>query len=160
MTDINIVKKDNMYVFLSTSRFKCLDVRNYLAPGLSYDGWYKANGYATEKLVFPYEWLDEYGKLIHVGSIAYEAFFSSLKGNPIITCDEYDKFLQEFSKRGYMTMMDWLRIYSLANVFPFIEALERTRNKYHPDKIDMLKDAVIIPVISLTYVFNRALKTK
>ena len=32
-------------------------------------------------------------------------------------------------------MMDWLRIYDLANVIPFIGALEKTRIKYHPDKI-------------------------
>ena len=76
MSDIDIAERDNTYVFLSTPRFKFLDVMNYLTPGLSYDGWCKANGCAIEKLVFPYEWLDDYDKLTHVGPVAYEAFYS------------------------------------------------------------------------------------
>ena len=56
--------------------------------------------------------------------------------------------------------MDWLKEYNLAYVIPFVEALEKTREQYYPDKIDMLKDAVSIPGISMTYVLNRALKMK
>ena len=47
-------------------------------------------------------------------------------------------------------MMDWLREYNLADVNPFVEALEKTRNQYYPDGIDMLKDADSIPGISMT----------
>ena len=54
-------------------------------------------------------------------------------------------------------MMDWLREYNLADVIPFVEALEKIREQYYPDKIDMLKDAVSIPGISVTYVLNKAL---
>ena len=56
-------------------------------------------------------------------------------------------------------MMDWLRIYNLANI-PFIEALDKTWKQYYPNEIDMLKDAVSIPGTSMTYVLNKALKTK
>ena len=48
MNDVTVAKKDNSYMFLMTSRFKLLDVKNYLAPGLSYDGKCKANGYVME----------------------------------------------------------------------------------------------------------------
>ena len=81
MSDIHIVKKDTTYVFLATPQFKFLDVRNYLASGLSYDGWCKADRCTTEKTVFLYKWLDNYSKLSHVGLVAYKAFHSSLKGN-------------------------------------------------------------------------------
>ena len=57
-------------------------------------------------------------------------------------------------------MMDWLRIYNLIDFIPFIEALEKTWKQYYPDKMDMLKDAVGIPGISITYVLDRALKMK
>ena len=56
MNDVTVTKKDkNSYMFLMTPRFKFLDVKNYLTPGLSYDSWCKANGCAVSKLVFPYE---------------------------------------------------------------------------------------------------------
>ena len=43
-------------------------------------------------------------------------------------------------------MMDWLKECNLADVIPFVEALEKTREQYYPDGIDMLKDAVSILV--------------
>ena len=59
-----------------------------------------------------------------------------------------------------MTVMDWLRIYSSADIIRFIEALEKIWKQYYPNKIDMLKDDVSIPCISMTYVLNKALYTK
>ena len=50
--------------------------------------------------------------------------------------------------------------YNLADVKPFIEALEKTREQYYPDEKDLLKDAVSIPGISMMYVLNEALKRK
>ena len=50
--------------------------------------------------------------------------------------------------------------YNLADVTPFIEALEKTREQYYPDEIDLLKDAVSIPGISMMYVLNEASKRK
>ena len=52
MSNFNALKKDNTYVSLVTLWFKFLDVRNYLAPGLSYDGWCKANGCTMKSLSF------------------------------------------------------------------------------------------------------------
>ena len=155
ISDVTVAKKDNSYMFLTTPKLKFLDVRNYLAPGLSYAGWCKANGCALEKLFFPYEWLDSYEKLNHLGPVPKEAFYSSLKGE--LSSQEYEEFVREFYARGCATMMDWLREYNLANVIPFIEALDKTRKQYYPDEIDMLKDAVSIPGISMTYVLNKAL---
>ena len=108
--DVTVAKKDNLYMFLATPMFKFLDVKNYLAPGLSYDSWCKANRCAVSKLVFPYEWLDDYNKLSHVGPVEYENFFSKLKGGYTITPSEYNEFIREFHSRGCVTMMDWLRV--------------------------------------------------
>ena len=157
ISDVTVAKKDNSYMFLTTPKLKFLDVRNYLAPGLSYAGWCKASGCALEKLFFPYEWLDSYEKLNHLGPVPKEAFYSSLKGKNPLSHQEYEEFVREFYARGCATMMDWLREYNLADVIPFIEALDKTRKQYYPDEIDMLKDAVSIPGISMTYVLNKAL---
>ena len=111
-----------------------------------------------KKLVFPYEWLDDYERLSHVRPVSYEAFYSTLKGN--ITCDEYDKFVQDFDEPGCRMMMDWLKVYNEANVILFIEAVDKTHQQYYPDEIDMLMDVVSIPGILMTYVLNKLLKMK
>ncbi|EDO45322.1 predicted protein, partial [Nematostella vectensis] len=158
--EIFAAKKESNYMFLTTDRFKFLDVMSYLAPGLSFDKWCKANNCEAQKLVFPYEWLDSYEKLSHVGPVEYKDFYSSLQQKITVSPQEYENFKLEFHKRGCVTMLDWLREYNLADVVPFVEALEKTRAQYYPDEIDMLKDAVSIPGISMTYVLNKALKLK
>ena len=55
ISDVNVAKKENSYMFLSTPNFKFLDIKSYLAPGLSYDAWCRAYGCELQKLAFPYE---------------------------------------------------------------------------------------------------------
>ena len=160
ISNVNVAKKGNSYMFLSLPNFKFLDIKSYLAPGLSYDAWCRAYGCELQKLAFPYEWFDSFDKLNHKGPVKYEEFYSSLKGGITISQEEYQNFCDEFSKRGCVTMKDWLKEYNLADVKPFIEALEKTREQYYPDEIDLLKDAVSIPGISMNYVLNEALKRK
>ena len=50
MSDVSIAKKDDSYLFLTTPRFTFLDVQNYLARCLSYDGWCKANSCVVKKV--------------------------------------------------------------------------------------------------------------
>ena len=160
ISNVNVAKKENSYMFLSLPQFKFLDIKSYLAPGLSYAAWCRAYGCELQKLVFPYEWFDSFEKLNHKGPVKYEEFYSSLKGGITISQEEYQNFCDEFHKRGCVTMKDWLKEYNLADVEPLIEALEKTREQYYPDEIDLLKDAVSIPGISMTYVLNKALKIK
>ena len=160
ISNVNVAKKGNSYMFLSTPKFKFLDIKSYLAPGLSYAAWCRAYGTELQKLVFPYEWLDSFEKLNHKGPVKYEDFYSSLKGGETISQEQYQNFCEEFRKRGCETMEDWLEEYNLADVKPFINALEKTREQYYPDEIDLLKDAVSIPGISMNYVLNKALKMK
>ena len=137
LSDVKVAKKDNSYMFLITTWFKFLDVRNYLATGLSYDGWCKANGCKMQKLIFLFEWLDDFNKLLHVGPVSHTAFYSKLKGN--IKYDECDKFVQDVNERGCVTMMDCLKVCNEADIIPFIEAVDKTHKQYYPDEINMLK---------------------
>ena len=68
--------------------------------------------------------------------------------------------MQDFDEQGCVTMMDCLRLYNEANIIPFIEAIDKAHKQYYPDGINMLKDAVSIPGITMTYVLNKSLKTK
>ena len=56
---IKAAKKDNNYMFLTTPRFKFLDIKNFLAPGMSYEKWCKSLECKLEKLVFPLRMVDE-----------------------------------------------------------------------------------------------------
>ena len=113
-------------------------------------------GCRLQKLMFPYEWLDSYEKLSQVGPVSYEDFYSSLK--PTITRDEYKQFLKLFKENDLTTMGDWLWIYNVADVVPFIEAYRKMSGQYYLDKIDVCKKAVSIPGISMTYVLNNSLE--
>ena len=44
-------------------------------------------------------------------------------------------------------MCDWLRIYNVADVVPFIEVFRKTAEQYYLDEIDICKDAVSLPGI-------------
>ena len=102
--------------------------------------------------------MTSYDKLSDVGPVEYENFYSSLSGRNTLSLEEYEEFRTEFYKRECVTMMDWLREYNLADVVPFIEAVDKTRNQYYDDEIDILKDAVSVPGVSMRYVLNKALK--
>ena len=43
---------------------------------------------------------------------------------------------------------------------PFIEGFRKMAGQYYPDKIDVCKDAVSIPGISMTYVLSKSLEKK
>ena len=109
-----------------------------------------------QKLMFPYEWLDSYKKLSHVDRVSHEDFYSSLK--PTITRDEYKRFLKLFKENEFATMGDWLRVYNVEDVVPFIEAFRKMAGQYYHDKTDVCKDAVSIQGISMTYVLNKSLE--
>ena len=55
-------------------------------------------------------------------------------------------------------MGDWLRAYNVAEVLPFNEVFTKMTVQYYPDKIDVCKDAVSIPGISMIYVLNKSLE--
>ena len=55
-------------------------------------------------------------------------------------------------------MGDWLRVYNVVDVVPCIKALRKMAGQYYPDKIDVCKDAVSVPGISMTYVLNESLE--
>ena len=59
-----------------------------------------------------------------------------------------------------MIMMDWLRVYYEADIISLNEAVDKTRNQYYLDEVDMLKNVVSIPGVSMTYMLNKALKMK
>ena len=52
------------------------------------------------------------------------------------------------------TFADWLRYYNNLDVAPDLEALEKMRASYTERGIDILKDAVSLPGVSLHYLLR------
>ena len=79
-----MAEKDGSYFFILTKQFKFLDVCKFLAPGTSYSKWIGSHGWKDSKLVFPYEWLDDFGKLSR-GPPAIEAFTTRMRARSTMT---------------------------------------------------------------------------
>ena len=151
---VRVAKNGNKIMFILTKNFRFLHIINYLAPGTSYEKWVKANECETVKSWFPYEWFDSPEKLDFQGLPKYEDWYSKLKGGYVLTREEWKGCQRLFKEKGMCTFADWLRYYNNLDVAPGLEALEKMRAFYTEKGIDILKDAVSIPGVSLHYLLR------
>ena len=63
-------------------------------------------------------------------------------------------------KKGMKTFKDWLKYYNNLDVAPGLEALQKMKNFYIEKGIDIMKDAVSIPGVSLHYLLKGAIERK
>ena len=63
-----------------------------------------------------------------------------------------------FKEKGMRTFGDWLRYYNNLDVAPGLEALEKMKSFYTERGIDILKDAVSLPGVSMHYVLRGAIE--
>ena len=82
-----VIKKTNQYTAIATSKFKFLDMSNYLAAGSSYSKFLAAYGVSETKGFFPYEWFQRVEQLDDTVLPPYEAFFSKLKNANVLDID-------------------------------------------------------------------------
>ena len=142
-------EKNGRIMFISTPKFKFLDVVNYLAPGITYD-----------KSWLPYEWLDSPDKLDFPGLPPYMAWYSKLKGEYSLTLKEYDACHHISREKGMRTFGDWLEYYNNLDVAPFLEALQKMKEFYTNLGIDLFKDAVSLPGVSEKYILRKTLQPR
>ena len=146
---VRVAKHGNKIMFLLTSGFRFLDIINYLGPGTSYEKWVKAYECKAEKSWFPYEWFDRPEKLDYPGLPDYLDWYSKLKGDFVLKLSEWKASKKTFREEGMKTIKDWVRYYNNLDVAPGLEALQKMKNFYTEKGIDILKDAVSIPGVSL-----------
>ena len=151
---VRVAKDGNKIMFILTNNFGFLDIINYLGPGTSYEKWVKAYECETVKSWFPYDWFDSPEKLDFQGLPKYEDWYSKMKGGYVLTRDEWDGCQRVFKEKGMCTFADWLCYYNNLDVAPGLEALEKMRAFYTEKGIDILKDAVSIPGVSLHYLLR------
>ena len=137
---------------LKTNSLKFLDISNYLAPGFSYDQFLKAYECEQIKGFFPYQWLDCLDKLEETSLPPHAAFYSSLK-NANIT-DEECQYCQKVCEDNEMSIFkDFLVWYNDLDIVPFLEAVKKTSQFWQKRKINMFKDGISVPGVTLKYLF-------
>ena len=148
-----VIKRQNTFMCFSTTNQKFLDVTQYLAPGVSYDKYLKAYGCELQKGHFPYEYMDDLHKLEDRALSPQAAFFSRLK-NEGISNDDYARCQAVWRNNQVTTMRDYLVWYNNRDVTPFLEAIAKQFAFYHDRGIDMFKDGISVPGLSLLHLFN------
>ncbi|KAK7093429.1 hypothetical protein V1264_007188 [Littorina saxatilis] len=148
-----VIKRNNAFLCLATRKLKFLDVINFLAPGFSYAKYLKAYGVEEEKGVFCYEYITSLEQLQETTLPPQEAFYSKLKGKGI-TNEEYAHCQHIWEEKNMTTLADFLRHYNNKDVVPFVKALTRQMASYTDLGLDMLKDAISIPGLTLKYLFK------
>ena len=147
------VKRNSNHMCLKTNFLKLLDISNYVAPGFSYDQFLKAYECEQTKGFFPYEWVNGLDKLEETSLPPHTAFYSSLK-NQNITEQEYQYCQQVWEDKEMSTFKDFLVWYNNLDVVPFIEAVEKMSQFWQERKIDMFKDGISVPGLTLKYLFS------
>ena len=147
------VKRNSNHMCLKTDFLQLLDISNYLAPGFSYDQFLKAYECEQTKGFFPYEWIDSLDKLEETSLPPHQAFYSSLK-NTNITDQEYTYCQQVWEENEMSTFKDFLVWYNNLDVVPFLEAVEKMSQFWQERKIDMFKDGISVPGLTLKYLVS------
>ena len=147
------IKRQNTFMCFSTTNLKFRDITQYLAPGVSYDKYLKAYGCELQKGHFPYEYMDDLHKLEDRALPPQAAFFSRLK-NEGISNDDYARCQAVWRDNGMSTLRDFLVWYNNRDVIQFLEAIAKQFAFYHDRGIDMFKDGISVPGLSLLHLFN------
>ena len=148
-----VIKRQKIFMCFTTKKLKFLDVTNYLAPGFSYDKYLKAYDGELQKGHFPYEYMDGIGKLENIALPPQEAFYSRLE-NEYISDDDYARCQAVWRDNRMKSMRDILVWYNNRDVVPFLEAIYKQFAFYKQQNIDMFKDGVSVPGLTLLYLFN------
>ena len=148
-----VIKRQNTFMCFSTTNLKFLDVTQYLAPGVSYAKYLKAYGCELQKGHFPYEYMDGIGKLEDRALPPQAAFFSQLKNEGISDTD-FAACQAVWGDNQMTTMRDYLIWYNNRDVTPFLDAIAKQAAFYRDRHIDMFKDGISVPGLSLLHLFN------
>ena len=148
-----VIKRQNTYMGLYTDKLKFVDICNYLAPGVSYAKYLTAYGCELGKGHFPYEYMDDLQKLEERVLPPQSAFFSQLKNEGISDAD-YARCQAVWHDNQMKTMRDFLVWYNNRDVIPFLQAIEKQFAFYQQHNIDMFKDGISVPGLSLLHLFN------
>ena len=120
----------------------------------------KTYGAKLSKLWFPYEWFDTAEKLDFPRLPLHEEWFSKLKNEMTLSEEAYGASQRIWQEKGMRTFKDLLRFHNNLDFGPFLEALGSIRDSYTGLGIDIFKDAVPLPGVSMRYLLRRTLNKR
>ena len=144
-----IVKKNNNYLCINTKKLKFLDICNYLTANVSYQKYLETFESKQNKFWFPYEWFTSLEKLDQRYLPPHEAFISNLRGNKNITSQEYKECQKVWKTQRMRSMKDYIIYYNNLDTGPFLEALKNQKKMYSNLGVDLLRDAISVPGLTL-----------
>ena len=148
-----IVKNNNQFKCVATPTLKFLDICSYLAPGCSYSKYLTAFGVTEKKGYWPYEYIDSVERLQETELPPHSAFQSFLK-NKNISDSEYIECQRVWQEKGMKNLGDFLEYYNNLDVQPFLSAIAEQTKFYAKKGIDMFKDGIGVPGLTLRYLFK------
>ena len=148
-----VIKRQNTFMCFSMRKLNVLDIINFPAPGYSYDKYLKAYGCELQKGHFPYEYMDGIGNMKDRALPHQESFYSRLK-NEHISDGDYARCQAVWCDNLMKTMHDFLVWYNYRDVVPFLDAIDKQFAFYKQQNIDMFKDGVSVPGLTLLYLNN------
>ena len=83
-----------------------LDIKNFIAPGFSYDKFIKAYDVSQTKFFFPYEYVDSLENINHTLP-KHESFYSNLKETNIMET-EYQVVVRKWREENWTFLCDLL----------------------------------------------------
>ena len=151
--DPKVLKRNNQFIAVTTSKLRFLDITQFIAPGFSYEKYLAAYNVVGTKGHFPYEYVTSVSKL-NEPLPAREHFYSDLKEKHLSE-EAYKEVVEAYNAKGMSSLKELLIWYQEKDVEPFVEALKVSSAFYHTQlKLDMLKDAVSVPGLCLRYLFK------
>ena len=105
------------------------------------------------KVHFPYKCIDDLPKLEEHSLPPQAAFFSRLKNEGISDTD-YGICQEAWRSDRMTTIRDFLVFYNNRDIVPFLEAIDQQFTFYQQQNIDMCKDGISVPGLTLLYLFN------
>ncbi|XP_076815041.1 uncharacterized protein LOC143461131 isoform X2 [Clavelina lepadiformis] len=148
-----VVKKGNNYMCIVTESLKFLDITNYLPAGTSYSAYLDSYNSMQKKGFFPYEYITSPEVLNETTLPPRSAFYSSLTEKHLSEQD-YQLCQRVWVENGMTTIRDFLIWYVRKDVEPFLSTLQTQINFYWTLSVDMLKDSISIPSITLKYLLS------
>ena len=152
-----VIKRDNTFMCLLTDKLTFLDMTNYIDPGFRYDKYLEAYGCEVTKGHFPYEYMDCLTRLDNTVLPPKEVFFSRLKDEGISE-EDYVGCQVAWRYNGMTTLRDFLVWYNNRDVVPFLQSIDRQFAFYQQRGIDMFKQGISVPGLTLFYLFNDLLE--
>ena len=157
-SDVKLAKKQNKVIYMSVATF--LEICSYISPGTGQEKWMKTYGAKLSKLWFSDEWFETAEKLDFPGLLPHEEWFSELKNEMTLSEEAYRASQRIWQEKGMQTFKDLLPFYNNLDFEPFLEALESIRHSYTGLRIDILKDAVPLPGVSMKYLLRGTLNKR